>query len=339
MSYTRLVVQFSVADGLAYIGNVSIGGGDYEFNYAISTTITNQTEYDAVGWFTDMRSKPSWSDVVTAFPLAVSYYNIVPTDSQSLENVQEYLGGEYETRMAAAETVISGLGSAATHDASDFVTSSAITTAVNAAVASLVNSAPGTLDTLGEIATALQSDESTAAALATTVGGKISLSSTVTGLSTSDASSVTATDTILAAIGKLQAQLTATQAKFTRTTSSLSLSLVGTGATGTQISSTKDSTIHLNISDSTTSTIGGAAISNVDIKMCATNDSTEANWTTLASIDNEQTITLAIVLQSIQVVKGAITADIPAGYFVKCVNTGSGTHTETYISGQKTIYG
>lgn len=43
-------------------------------------------------------------------------------------------------------------------------------------IANLVNSAPGILDTLGEIATALQADESTAAALATTVAGKVPLS-------------------------------------------------------------------------------------------------------------------------------------------------------------------
>lgn len=141
---------------------------------------------------------------------------------------------------------------------------------------------------------------------------------------------------IPATLSSLQSQITANK---TRTTSSFSLSLVGTGATGTLVSSTKDSTVHLNVSDSTTSTIGGASVSNVAIKTCATNDSTEGNWTTVADIDNEQTITLAIALQSIQVVKGAVTVDIPAGYYIKAVNTGSGTHSETYIRGQKTIYG
>lgn len=53
---------------------------------------------------------------------------------------------------------------------------------VAAAVAALVNSAPGTLDTLGEIATALQADESTAAALATTVGGKAAKSANLSDL-------------------------------------------------------------------------------------------------------------------------------------------------------------
>lgn len=45
-------------------------------------------------------------------------------------------------------------------------------TEVAAAVAALVDSAPGTLDTLGELATALQAGDSAAAALTTLVGGK-----------------------------------------------------------------------------------------------------------------------------------------------------------------------
>lgn len=124
-----------------------------------------------------------------------------------------------------------------------------------------------------------------------------------------------------------------------RTTSTQSMSLVGTGATGTQISSTKDSTVRFTVSTSTTSTIGGPATSIVTLKKCATNDATEANWTTVGLIESDQTITLAVVLQSLQVVRGQICADIPAGWFVKLVNTGTGTHSESFISGEKTIYG
>lgn len=125
----------------------------------------------------------------------------------------------------------------------------------------------------------------------------------------------------------------------TRTTSTLSLSLVGNGATGTQISSTKDSTVRATVSTSTTSTIGGPSTSVVALKICATNDSTEGNWTTVATFESDQTITLALVLNSVQVVKGQITADVPAGYYVKLVNSGTGTHSETFVSGQKTTYG
>lgn len=125
----------------------------------------------------------------------------------------------------------------------------------------------------------------------------------------------------------------------TRTTSSLTLSLVGTGATGTQISATKDSTVRCSISTSTTSTIGGPSTSLVSIKTCSTNSSTEGNWGTIATFESDQTITLAIALQSIQVVKGQLCADVPAAWYVKLVNSGTGTHAEVWVSGQQTIYG
>lgn len=124
-----------------------------------------------------------------------------------------------------------------------------------------------------------------------------------------------------------------------RTTSTLSLSLVGTGATGTQISANKDSTVRLSCSTSTTSTIGGPATSVILLKINSTNDATEGTWTTVATLESDQTITLAVVLQSIQVVKGQLCADVPAGWYVKLVNSGTGTHSEAFLSGQQTIYG
>lgn len=124
-----------------------------------------------------------------------------------------------------------------------------------------------------------------------------------------------------------------------RTTSSESISLVGTGATGTQISSTKDSTVRFTVSTSTTSTIGGPATSTVTLKKCATNSATEGDWISVAVLESDQTITLAVALQSVQVVKGQLCADLPAGWFVKLVNLGTGTHSEAFVSGEKTIYG
>lgn len=124
-----------------------------------------------------------------------------------------------------------------------------------------------------------------------------------------------------------------------RTTSTLSLSLVGTGATGTQISATNDSSVKLTVSTSTTSTIGGPSTSLVALKICSTNNATEGNWTTVTTFENDQTITLAVALNSIQTVKGQLSADVPATWYVKLVNSGSGTHTETFVSGQQTIYG
>lgn len=125
----------------------------------------------------------------------------------------------------------------------------------------------------------------------------------------------------------------------TRTTSTLSLSLVGTGATGTQISTTKDSNVKLNISTSTTSTIGGPSTSLIILKICSTNNATEGSWTTVATLENDQTISLAVIINSIQVIKGQLCSDVPAGWFVKLVNSGTGTHAETFLAGQQTIYG
>lgn len=124
-----------------------------------------------------------------------------------------------------------------------------------------------------------------------------------------------------------------------RTTSTLSLSLVGTGATGTQISATNNSSISCCASTSTTSTIGGPSTSAVVLKICSTNNVTEGSWTTVATLENDQTITLAIALNSIQVLKGQLCADVPTGWFVKLVNNGSGTHSEAFLSGQQTVYG
>lgn len=124
-----------------------------------------------------------------------------------------------------------------------------------------------------------------------------------------------------------------------RTTSSLSLSLVGTGATGTQISSTKDSTIRLTVSTSATATIAGAATSLVTLKICATNNTTEGSWTTVGVSETDQSYSLAVALQGVTAGKGVLAADIPAGWWAKLVNTGTGTHAESFISGQQTIYG
>jgi len=72
-------------------------------------------------------------------------------------------------------------------------------TAISNAIANLINSAPGTMDTLGEIAALLAADESTAAALATTVALKAPLASPVfTGNPTAPTPSPGDSDTSLA---------------------------------------------------------------------------------------------------------------------------------------------
>lgn len=112
-----------------------------------------------------------------------------------------------------------------------------------------------------------------------------------------------------------------------------------TGASGFQISATKNSTVRYTVGTSTTATIGGGATSGVILEMCPTNSAVASDWVEVGRAENVQTITLAVSLQSLQVQKEQLTADVPAGYYVKLRSYGTGTHTETFVSGQKTIYG
>lgn len=150
---------------------------------------------------------------------------------------------------------------------------------------------------------------------------------------------------VAASIAALASSIDTLTSGTARTTSTLSLSLVAAGSgstggdTGTQISATKASSIRCAVSTTTTVTIGGPATSSVALKICQTNNATEASWAEVARLENNQTATLAIVLNLIQVSKGQLCADVPAGWYAKLVAAGAGTHSESYIEGQKTIYG
>jgi len=110
--------------------------------------------------------------------------NIASTDVQSAlaELDTEKADAAATTAALAAKAplaspALTGTPTAPTAAQGTNTTQVATTAFTRAEIAALVNSAPGTLDTLGEIATQLASDESTAAALATTVGTKAPLAS------------------------------------------------------------------------------------------------------------------------------------------------------------------
>lgn len=79
-------------------------------------------------------------------------------------------------------------------------TASSVDMAISTAINALVNSAPGTLDTLGEIAAALASDESVASALATTVSGKVPSTRQVNGHALSSDVTVSKSDVGLGSV-------------------------------------------------------------------------------------------------------------------------------------------
>lgn len=134
------------------------------------------------------------------------------------------------------------LGDIITHDAAEFATPSSVDDAITSAISALENGAGAAMDTLGEIATQIAADETGVAAMLVTIGNKTDKSITVngkalsgnvtlnsddisegstnkwftaaraigtalTGFVTTTSSAVLATDSVLVAIGKLQAQI------------------------------------------------------------------------------------------------------------------------------------
>lgn len=128
-------------------------------------------------------------------------------------------------------------------------------------------------------------------------------------------------------------------ANATMTPSALTLSFVGSGATGTQISATNNSRVCCTVFTSATSTIGNAATSLVTMKICSTNSATEGNWMVAGKAGTNNSLTLGVTLQGVNSAYEQICSDVPAGWFVKLENSGTGTHSESYDSGVQTIYG
>lgn len=114
--------------------------------------------------------------------------------------------------------------------------------------------------------------------------------------------------------------------------------VTGTGATGFQVSSTRDAIVNYNVTIATTATIGGSATGVIALEMASTNSATPGDWVEVGRVTNGQSISLAIALQSIQTLGQQLGCFVPAGYYLKLrsINT-SGTPTYTYNSGQKVI--
>lgn len=123
------------------------------------------------------------------------------------------------------------------------------------------------------------------------------------------------------------------------TPTALSLSLVtGTGAVGTLISATNSAFVYCSVTIATTATIGGAASGTVVLETAPTNSATAGDWVEIDRFTNGQAITLAIALQSVQTLGGAVSGFVPAGYYVKLRSiNNSGTPTYSFNSGQKTL--
>lgn len=98
------------------------------------------------------------------------------------------------------------------------------------------------------------------------------------------------------------------------------------------ISTTYDSEVSYNISISCTATIGGTSTGSVALQYSTNAGST---WTTVQTLANSNTVTLAIALQSVTIQQADLVGFIPANALVRMVSTTAGTTMITYNTGQE----
>lgn len=119
---------------------------------------------------------------------------------------------------------------------------------------------------------------------------------------------------------------------------SRTIQTVAAAANGWQISTTRDASVGYACSITTTATIGGASTGYVVLEICANNSATAANWQEIDRLTNSQTITLAIALQSVQVIGASVRGIVPAGYYARARSVASsGTPTFALLSGQEVM--
>lgn len=111
-----------------------------------------------------------------------------------------------------------------------------------------------------------------------------------------------------------------------------------TGATGFQVSATRNSTVRYNVKVTTTASIAGNADGYEVLEVAPTNSATAGDWVEVGRCGNSQALTLAITLQSVQGTTCQLTSDIPAGYYAKLRSvTTTGTVAFAYVSGQEVL--
>lgn len=114
--------------------------------------------------------------------------------------------------------------------------------------------------------------------------------------------------------------------------------VTGTGATGFQVSATRNATARYNVKVTTTASIAGNADGYLTLEMAPTNSATAGDWVEVGRCGNSQALTLAVTLQSVQGTTCELTTDIPAGYYAKLRSvTTTGTVSFAYVSGQEVL--
>lgn len=121
------------------------------------------------------------------------------------------------------------------------------------------------------------------------------------------------------------------------TTSTRSI-VTGTGATGFQVSSTRDAEVRYSSTIVTTSSIAGSQNGTVVLEIASTDSATPAAWSEIGRCTNGTSYTLAVAIQGVSTQACQITGYVPAGYYAKIRSiNNSGTPTYTYNSGQEVL--
>ena len=111
-----------------------------------------------------------------------------------------------------------------------------------------------------------------------------------------------------------------------------------TGATGFQVSATRDALVSYSATIVTTSTLGGGAIGTVVLEIAPTNSATASDWVEVGRMANGNVVGLAIAITNTNTQAGQLSCFVPAGYYVKLrsINT-LGTPVYTYNSGREVL--
>lgn len=134
-----------------------------------------------------------------------------------------------------------------------------------------------------------------------------------------------------------QGRVTAGTSQVVNNTPTVPLVTTAAAANGTQISATQSALVSYSVTTSSTSTIAGASSVVAVLEICPTNSATAANWLTIATVQNGQTLTLAVALQAVQTLSQGLAGVVPAGYYRRIRYTVTGTGSAVFASGQETL--
>lgn len=97
-------------------------------------------------------------------------------------------------------------------------------------------------------------------------------------------------------------------------------------------STTKDASVFYSINIACTATIGSTSSGKVALQYSVNGGST---WVDVSEVSNSNTVSLAVVLNSVSSQTCVLAGQVPAGASVRMVSTSAGTTTITYVRGQE----